>query len=80
MRSIEICSRLSVLLFIFSGYAVTILISLRPSLAVGTADSGFAETIFILQTSSLAVGTADSVRTDSALPTKKRAIPIGIAR
>ena len=38
VRSTEICSRLSVLLFILSGYAAWILISQTSSLAVGTAD------------------------------------------
>ena len=38
VRSTEICSRLSVLLFILSGYAVTVFMSQTSSLAVGTAD------------------------------------------
>ena len=38
VRSTEICSRLSVLLFILSGYAVTVFMSQTSSLAVGAAD------------------------------------------
>ena len=38
VRSTEMCSRLSVLLFILSGYAVTVFMSQTSSLAVGTAD------------------------------------------
>ena len=38
VRSIEMCSRLSVLLFILSGYEAWSLMALCPNLSVGTAD------------------------------------------